>query len=372
MPMQKAMLNRQQSARQRSAMAPPPIQTVMQHSRSNLSAEQMNSPLGQPTPPSQRSSPSAIRSPGYPMQGLASPVADIQPRQQFSRQRQIPPMSQGNFHPQQRSHNRSLSANTAGQPYPRRSMHVPVSQTQANYYPPSFQKHYDQLGKSTSPSPFHSLSGSFVRPRLIPLVQTRSTMHKPRCLMMTPKKWIPTVSFPTSDFLRHLEVMVGWICKHPHRLQQVLRVMLAITCRPCHSIMTQCLMLIHLDSAHRCTFPIHLVVCKHQEGKGAAMLVSLGSRTSKHSCGMDTAFSKVFRLFSDGARFGLSMLLRVYGSFSSRISIASRMFQFIICIFTLMIVDLRLYCIDCSRRFRCANEGDSRGAVPETSLADLH
>ncbi|KAL2424686.1 hypothetical protein ABEF91_001207 [Exophiala dermatitidis] len=56
-PMQKAMLNRQQQARHRPAMAPP-IQT--------------------PTPPSQHSSPSNARSPGFALQGgMASPATDI-------------------------------------------------------------------------------------------------------------------------------------------------------------------------------------------------------------------------------------------------------------------------------------------------------
>lgn len=302
LPMQKAMLNRQQSARQRPAMAPPPIQTVMQHPRSNLSAEQVNSPMGQPTPPSQRSSPSALRSPGYPLQGLASPVAEIQPRQQYSRQRQMPPLSQNTFHPQQRTHNRSMSANTVGQPYPRRSMHVPVSQTQANYYPPSFQKHYDQLGKSTSPLPFPLLSGSFVRPRLIPLVQTRSTMHKPRCLTMIPKKWIPIALFQTFDYLRHLgAITVEWTCKHLHPPQPARRVMLAITCRLCLSIMTRCLMLIHLDSAHRCIFQTHLVACNHHEGKIVPVSVTTMVRCSERFYDVMSAFSKVVSLLSDGA-----------------------------------------------------------------------
>ncbi|KAK5938783.1 hypothetical protein PMZ80_008975 [Knufia obscura] len=153
MPMQKAMMNRQRSAaRQRPAMAPPPIQTVGQ-TRANAMGDTVNSPLVQPTPPSQHSSPSTTRSPGFPMQGIASPSTDLQPRQQYPQQRKMQPMPQAAFQQpqqqqQQRSHSRSMSAHTMGQPYSRRSMHVPVSQTQANYYPTSFQKHYDQLGNT--------------------------------------------------------------------------------------------------------------------------------------------------------------------------------------------------------------------------------
>lgn len=285
-------------------MAPPPIQTVMQHSRSNLSAEQVNSPLGQPTPPSQRSSPSAIRSPAYPLQSMASPTTDIQPRQQYSQQRSMPAMSQNTYHPQQRAHNRSMSAQNVGQPYPRRSMHVPVSQTQASYYPPSFQKHYDQLGKSTSSFPFPPLLGSFVRPRLIPLVQTRSTMHKLKCLTMIPKKWIPTVSSQISAYRRRLVTTLVWACKHLHQLRPARPVMQAITCRPFLSIMIRCWMLILSDSARPCTFRIHLVVCNHQEGKFVTVSVFSMVRYSERSTYSVAAFTKVLGSYSAGVQVG--------------------------------------------------------------------
>lgn len=300
LPMQKAMLNRQQSARQRHAMAPPPIQTVNQHPRANVSVEQVNSPLGQPTPPSQRSSPSAIRSPAYPLQGLASPTTDIQPRQQFSQSRPAPPISQTSFPPQQRLHNRSMSAHTVGQSYPRRSMHVPVSQTQANYYPPSFQKHYDQLGKSTSSLPFPFLSGSFVRPRLIPLVQIKSTMHKPKCLMTTLRRWIQTASFPIFDYLQCQEVTQELGSKHLRLPRPVRPVMQAIICRLSRSIMTLCWTQTHSDSAPRCIFLILLAVCSHHEGDCASISLALSTGYSAYLFGGIFVLPKILENISDG------------------------------------------------------------------------
>ncbi|KAJ9651989.1 hypothetical protein H2198_008768 [Neophaeococcomyces mojaviensis] len=151
-PMQRAMLNRQQSVRQRPVMAPPPIQTVNQAPRSSIMGDSLNSPNVQPTPPSQHSSPSTTRSPGFPLQGMTSPTADVQqrqPLQQFSQHRQVQPMPHNAFQQQARQHNRSMSANTVGQSYRNSRMQAPAPQVQANYYPTSFQKHYDQLGKST-------------------------------------------------------------------------------------------------------------------------------------------------------------------------------------------------------------------------------
>ncbi|KAL2394260.1 hypothetical protein ABEF92_001347 [Exophiala dermatitidis] len=130
-PMQKAMLNRQQQARHRPAMAPP-IQT--------------------PTPPSQHSSPSNARSPGFALQGgMASPATDISA--QHSQQSQPPqqqnrPLPQpGSFPSQPRHPARQLSQSDSSQPYPPRTQ--PNHMMQDNYYPTSFQKHYSQLGKLT-------------------------------------------------------------------------------------------------------------------------------------------------------------------------------------------------------------------------------
>ena len=258
LPMQKAMLNRQHSRQHRAQMAPPPIQTANQPSRASLIGETMNSPLGQPTPPSQRSSPSTTRSPGFPLQGLASPTAEMAPQQQFPRQRQMQPMPQ-QFQQQQRAHNRSLSANTIGHPYSRRSMHVPISQTQTQYYPTSFQKHYDQLGKFSPFHPSHFLSGSCVRPRLSPLVQTRSMTLKLICLTTwTAMMWIQIASFQTSDC--HLKMAdTDWVCKHLHLRQLQQLAMQAANCHLSLSTMIQCLMRIHLVLALLCIFRILLV-----------------------------------------------------------------------------------------------------------------
>lgn len=266
--MQKAMINRQQNAQRRSQMAPPPIQTVNQPPRSNMMAEPVNSPLTQPTPPSQRSSPSTTRSPGYPLGGMASPTADMQPRQ-FPQQRQMQPMPQQFGHGPHRGHNRSMSAHTVGQPYPRRSMHIPMSQAQTPYYPTSFQKHYDQLGKSTSLHPFLLLLGSFVRPRLISFVQTRNMMHKLICwTTLTAKTLIQTASYRISGCRPKPAVMQELVCK-PHLQQQPpRRAMRATPCPQFLSITILCSMQIHLGLAHQCTFRILTAACQTTEGRG--------------------------------------------------------------------------------------------------------
>lgn len=246
--MQKAMLHRQQSARQRQAMAPPPIQTV-NSPRSSVTGEVINSPLIQPTPPSQRSSPSTTRSPGFMPTG-ASPT-DLPPRQQFhQRQMQLPAFQQQ----QQRAHNRSMSANTLGHGYSRRSMHM-SQQPQNNYYPTSFQKHYDQLGKFTSIAcPIPQLLSD---PGLI-LVQIKNMMHTSICLMMLMvTKWIRIASFPTFDFHHNREVIMVWLCKH-HLLRRLQLPVMLVICLHYHSITTLCLMLIHLDSVQACISLIHL------------------------------------------------------------------------------------------------------------------
>lgn len=154
-PMQKAMLNRQQQVRQRpQPMAPPAVQNVNGPASSNIVGDFGNSPNVQPTPPSQTSSPSAARSPGFALHaGMASPTSDVtsqQSPQQFQpHQRPIQPMQQGVFSGQQRSHLRNLSSGAQSHQFGRAIRpQAPTSAAPANYYPPSFQKHYDQLGKS--------------------------------------------------------------------------------------------------------------------------------------------------------------------------------------------------------------------------------
>lgn len=310
LPMQKAMLNRQQNARQqRPQMAPPPIQTVNQPARTNMMGDTMNSPLTQPTPPSQRSSPSTTRSPGYPMQAMASPTSDLQPRQFQHPPRQMQGVPQQAFqHQQHRMHNRSMSANTIGQSYPRRSMHAPISHTQTQYYPASFQKHYDQLGKSTPTHPFLFLLESCVRPRLNPLVQTRNTTHKLICLTMsTARTWTQTASYQTSDCRRKLGVILVWACKHHHQPQPQRQVTEATLCRQSHSTMTLCSMLIHSVSAHPCTSRIPSVGSQPQEGRVGWGVQNNDWWSSFESSGVFGHFRKV--RISEGAMVLSNLLM---------------------------------------------------------------
>jgi hypothetical protein len=159
-PMQKAMLNRQH--RQRPPMAPP-IQTVNATSPAGGRRNFAGSPTAQPTPPSQHSSPSTARSPGFALQGgMTSPVTDLgaqQPQQQQARP--LPPSHPHSFSSQPRQQIRSLSQQSGQQAYPPRSQ-------PETYYSASFQKHYNQLGKLT-PFVLDPCLWSFVRPRLISL-----------------------------------------------------------------------------------------------------------------------------------------------------------------------------------------------------------
>ncbi|KIV80302.1 hypothetical protein PV11_07815 [Exophiala sideris] len=145
-PMQKAMLSRQQQARHRPAMAPP-IQTVNPSSQNGGQRSFAGSPTVQPTPPSQNSSPSTARSPGFALQGgMTSPATDIttqQPQQQQPA-RSLPPAQQHAFAPQRRVQAaRTFSNQATTQPFPPRAQANPTMQD--NYYPASFQKHYSQL-----------------------------------------------------------------------------------------------------------------------------------------------------------------------------------------------------------------------------------
>ncbi|KIV88161.1 hypothetical protein, variant 1 [Exophiala mesophila] len=146
-PMQKAMLNRQQQARHRPVMAPP-IQTVNPSSHAGGQRNFAGSPTAQPTPPSQHSSPSAARSPGFALQtGMTSPATDVGPSPaQQHHGRPIQPSQQA-YNQQPRQHNRTVSHPGNVAPYPPRGQ--PNLSMQESYYPPSFQKHYSQLGKLT-------------------------------------------------------------------------------------------------------------------------------------------------------------------------------------------------------------------------------
>ncbi|KIX02045.1 uncharacterized protein Z518_07984 [Rhinocladiella mackenziei CBS 650.93] len=148
-PMQKAMLSRQQQAKNRPVMAPP-IQTVNPSSQAGGQRNFAGSPTGQPTPPSQHSSPSTARSPGFALQGgMTSPATEMaaQQTQQHQQARPLPPSQQNPFPSQHRAQARSISTPGASQAFPPRTQ--PTSSVQDSYYPASFQKHYTQLGKLT-------------------------------------------------------------------------------------------------------------------------------------------------------------------------------------------------------------------------------
>ncbi len=150
--MQKAMLNRQQQVRQRP-VAPPPSQSVNPSSHIGGPGNFSGSPTGQPTPPSQHSSPSTARSPGFALQGgVNSPVSDLQA--QHPQQRPMAPSQRPSFPTQHRAHSRNLSSPATSQPSAN-ARHSASATHQRAYYPSSFQKHYDQLGKL---SPFFSPS----------------------------------------------------------------------------------------------------------------------------------------------------------------------------------------------------------------------
>jgi hypothetical protein len=154
--MQKAVLSRQQQVRQRPILAPP-IQTVNQ---SPHLGQPRNSPNKQPTPPSQHSSPSTARSPGFALQGgMASPASDLQAQHT---QRPMGPTQHHSFPSQPRTHLRQLSTPITTQSI--QGQRLPTSAAHnGNYYPASFQKHYDQLGKlALSFFPFPSCGALFV------------------------------------------------------------------------------------------------------------------------------------------------------------------------------------------------------------------
>jgi hypothetical protein len=149
-PIQRAVMNRHQQSRRHPAQVPPlqPVDPMSQAAREGVFS---SSPALQPTPPSQNSSPSTSKSPGFAMQGgMSPPSSDLQAQHMQQHQRPLPPQRPRSFPPRQpfpRPQGGSVNAPAAQQPLlsPTNSEAPPVMH-QA-YYPPSFQKHYDQLGK---------------------------------------------------------------------------------------------------------------------------------------------------------------------------------------------------------------------------------
>lgn len=149
-PIQRAVMNRHQQSRRHPALVPPlqPVDPMSQAAREGVFS---SSPALQPTPPSQNSSPSTSKSPGFAMQGgISSPPSELQAQHLQQHQRSQPPQQPRPFPPRQpfpRSRGGSVNVIAAHQPLlsPTNSEAPPV--IHQAYYPPSFQKHYDQLGK---------------------------------------------------------------------------------------------------------------------------------------------------------------------------------------------------------------------------------
>lgn len=152
-PMQRAVL-RQQQAQRNPGMNAPPLQPATAVPQSQGQGAFSHSPTLQPTPPSQNLSPSASRSPHFALQGgMTSPVSDLQAQHQQQHQRAPSSQQQRSGFQQARSQIRSRpSSGIVQQQQP-----PTLAQPSGNYYPASFQKHYDQLGK-LSRSLFPSLA----------------------------------------------------------------------------------------------------------------------------------------------------------------------------------------------------------------------
>src|SRR5947199_2793062 len=76
-PIQRAVMNRHQQSRRHPGLVPPlqPVDPMSQAAREGVFS---SSPALQPTPPSQNSSPSASKSPGFAVQGgISSPSSDL-------------------------------------------------------------------------------------------------------------------------------------------------------------------------------------------------------------------------------------------------------------------------------------------------------
>jgi len=141
-PMQRAVL-RQQQAQRNPNMRVPPIQTVNSVPQPQGQSVFSHSPAMQPTPPSQTSSPSAARSPHFTLHGgMTSPTSDLQA--QHPQQHQQPPLQQQRDSYRQ-ARPRIQSRTSSGIIQPQQS--PAMAQQSRSFYPASFQKHYDQLGK---------------------------------------------------------------------------------------------------------------------------------------------------------------------------------------------------------------------------------
>jgi len=184
-PLQRTAASRQH--RHNAGIAPKLEQTnVPQAHREGL--YNIHSPQLQPTPPSHTSSPSTTKSPSFAFQGGMSPTGtDIQAQQQQqhnSHPHQRPPLlpQPGPF--SQGSRPVTAAPSDSLEPLVTSQSNMPGSTLNTTRMPPAyylspFQKHYDQLGKLTPPLLSVSFTGSCVRPRLIPFVQSRSMTHKP-------------------------------------------------------------------------------------------------------------------------------------------------------------------------------------------------
>ena len=145
-------MSRQQQAR-RNPTFMPPLQPVNPTSQAAGQGVFSSSPSLQPTPPSQHSSPTASKSPNFAMQGgMSSPTSDLQAQHLQHHPAPLPPQRPDSFTPRPplaRSQSGSVSASPANPPLgPQLSMQRAM---QTHYYPTTFQKHYDQLGKLSRP-----------------------------------------------------------------------------------------------------------------------------------------------------------------------------------------------------------------------------
>jgi hypothetical protein len=157
-PLERAAISRTSAQRHGSgSIAPKPDPTSVSQQRD--AAYHMRSPQLQPTPPSHVSSPSTGRSPRFALQGAMSPKGPDFQAQHQPQQHGLPSvLSQPRGFPH---------ANQMGMTHaePMDPSAAPSMMPGGVYYPRSFQKHYDQLGKLTPPESFSSWSS--VRPRLI-------------------------------------------------------------------------------------------------------------------------------------------------------------------------------------------------------------
>lgn len=198
-----------------------------------------------------------MRSPGFSVPPtVVSPNSDIQPPRPAHQVPPSRPVQHIQPHIQPRPHQRSLSQNP---PNNNRHSFAGFSRQQAqmspaNFYPASFQKHYDQLGKSTPIPSFPQLPGSFVRPRLISCAQTRNMMPKSTCsTISTARRPIRTRSFRTFDFLPK-PITPLWVCRPLHQRRRVSVATPAPIILVCRSRTIRSWMLIRLDSRLRCIF----------------------------------------------------------------------------------------------------------------------